>query len=156
MSSPIEIPIRPCLWVGVLAALPWSGLVVFVLALAHSYGPYFLILSPAALAGAIYQWRLNGRLGLDRSITGLTVTDEALKVQLRSGDGYTVAADSASRVYPRLLVLKLTPLDPTHRSSTVLLWADNNGTGNVPGDLHRQLRAWLRLGFASDTSRPTN
>lgn len=150
MSSRIDIAIRANARVGVLAALPWLGLTVFDLILAHTYGVGFLALVPATLAGAVYQWRLNGQLCLDRSITRLTVTDSGLQVQQRNGEQYPVVADAGSRLYPRLAILKLNPATSTNRSSTVLLWSDENGTGNVPGDLHRHLRVWLRLGSAHD------
>lgn len=154
MSSQIDIPLRPCARVGAMAALPWSGLAVFTLILSHSYGPVFLALIPVTLAGAVYQWQLNGRLRLDRSITRLTLTGDGLQARQRNGDQYPVVADSGSRLYPRLLILKLRPCDATNPASTVLLWATAKGTGNVPGDLHRQLRVWLRLGSAEDSARP--
>lgn len=150
MSSRIDIPIRASGRVGVLASLPWLGLAIFNLILAFVYGPAFLILIPATLAGAVYQWNLNGRLCLDRSITRLIITDGDLQAQQRNGQQYPVYADSGSRLYPRLVILKLNPSDSNNKESTVLLWAGDNGAGNVPGDLHRHLRAWLRLGSAND------
>lgn len=149
MSSRIEIPVKPSARVGFLAALPWLGLTVFDLILAYAYGPAFLVLIPVTLAGAVYQWNLNGRLCLDRSVTRLTVTGDGLHLLQRNGEHYPVVADSGSRLYPRLVILKLNPSDATNGPSTVLLWAEEYGTGNVSGDLHRQLRAWLRLGSTS-------
>jgi len=150
VSSRIEIPVKPSARVGFLAALPWFGLTIFDLILAYAYGPAFLGLIPVTLAGALYQWNLNGRLCLDRSVTRLTITGDGLHLQQRNGEHYPVVADSDSRLYPRLVILKLNPSDATNRPSTVLLWAEEHGTGNVSGDLHRQLRAWLRLGSASN------
>lgn len=149
MSSRIDIAVRPSGPVGFLASLPWIGLTGFELVLAYAYGPAFLILLPLALAGALYQWNLNGRLCLARSVTRLTVTGDGLQLQQRDGKQYSAAADPRSRLYPRLIILKLNPADTTHKPSTMLLWADMHGTGNVSGDLHRRLRAWLRLGSAS-------
>lgn len=145
MSSRIDIPVNPSSWVGCLTAFPWFALAVFNLILAQAYSPGFLALVPVGLAGAVYQWNLNGRLSLGRSIVRLTIADGELQVQQRDGQHYAVIPDSVSRLYPRLAVLKLKPSDATNHC-TVLLWARTKGPGNVPGDLHRQLRAWLRLG----------
>jgi toxin CptA len=150
VSSQIDIPITPSRWVGCLSALPWIGLTLFNLILAQAYSAYFLVLIPVGLAGAVYQWNLNGRLSLNRSTVRLTVSEVGLEAQQRDGERYPVIPDSASRLYPRLIILKLKPSATTNRSGTVLLWARDQGPGNVPGDLHRQLRAWLRLG--SDNS----
>ncbi len=150
MSSRIDIPVTPSRWVGCLSALPWLALTVFNLVLAQAYSAFFLALIPVGLAGAVYQWNLNGRLSLNRSIVRLTVSDIGLQAQQRDGERYPVTPDSASRLYPRLIILKLKPSDTTNRSGTVLLWARDQGPGNVPGDLHRQLRAWLRLGSDSN------
>ena len=146
MFNRIDIPVSPSNWVGCLAVLPWFALTVFNLILAQTYSPGFLVLVPAALIGAIYQWNLNGRLSLDRSIVRLTVTDGELQVQQRNGQNYAVIPNSVSRIYPQLVMLKLKPSSTTNHSGTVLLWSQARGTGNVPGDLHRQLRAWLCLG----------
>lgn len=145
MSGRIDVPVSPSTWVGCLTALPWLVLSIFNLILAQAYSPFFLILVPAGLAGAIYQWKLNGSLSLDRSIIRLTVADDELQVQQGDGQHYSVTPDSASRLYPRLVVLKLKPAATTNWPHTVLLWAREQGPGNVPGDLHRRLRAWLRL-----------
>jgi len=150
VSSRIDIPLRPSAWVGFLATTPWLVLSVFNLVLAYAYSAFFLILAAMALAGALYQWNLNGRLCLNRSIVRLTVTENGLQTQQRNGEQYPVTPHSGSRLYPRLIILKLEPTDATHTSSTVLLWAGQQGSGNVPGNPHRQLRAWLRLGSGGD------
>ena len=146
MSSRIDIPISASRWIGFLSALPWFALTLFNLILAQAYSAFFLVLIPVGLAGAVYQWNLNGRLNLNRSIVRLTVSDAGLQAQQQDGEQYPVVPDSVSRLYPRLIILKLKPSGTTNRSGTVLLWARNQGPGNVPVDLHRQLRAWLRLG----------
>jgi toxin CptA len=148
VSSRIDIPVKPSNRVGLLASAPWLGLTGFNLILANAYGAVFLGLIPLALAGAIYQWNLNGRLRLARSVIRLTITSDGLQLQQRNGEQYPVTANSGSRLYPRLVILKLNPSDATNRASTMLLWSDEHGTGNVSGDLHRRLRAWLRLGSA--------
>jgi len=146
VSSRIDIPVYPSSWVGCLTALPWLALTVFNLILAQAYSPGFLALVPVGLAGAVYQWNLNGRLSLGRSIVRLTVADGELQVQQRDGQHYSVIPDPVSRLYPRLAVLKLKPSGTTNHPCTVVLWARTKGPGNVAGDLHRQLRARLRLG----------
>lgn len=146
MSSRIDIAVSPSTWVGCLTALPWLTLAGFSLILTQAYGPGFLILVLAGLAGAVYQWNLNGRLTLGRSIIRVTVADGELQVQRRDGRHYSVSPESGSRIYPRLVVLKVKPSCTTLHSATVLLWARAQGPGNVPVDLHRQLRVWLRLG----------
>ncbi|TGN41038.1 hypothetical protein [Marinobacter confluentis] len=159
MSSRIDLAIRPSAGVGCLVALPWAGLGMFNLILALTYSLWFLALIPLALAGGIYQWKLNGRLGLQRSVVRLTVNVDQLQLQHRNGQKYPVRADPSSRLYPRLAILKLMPSDTTNRPSTVLLWADradcgdSGSLGNVPADQHRQLRAWLRLGPSSEQRR---
>lgn len=149
MSSRIDLPITASAWVGFLAALPWLLLALFNLVLAGAYGLAFLLLVPVALAGAAYHWNLLGRLCLERSVVRLTFPEGSegeLQVQQRNNEEYAARPDSASRLYPRLAILKLNPVDATNRPCTVLLWA----SGNISGDLHRQLRARLRLGSASD------
>jgi toxin CptA len=126
--------------------MPWLILAIFNLVLALAYGWLFLTLVPLALAGAVYHWNLNGRLSLERSVVGLTITADGLQARQRNGHPYPVIADPGSRLYSQLAILKLTPVDATHNPSTVLLWAGIRGGGNVPDDLHRQLRAWLHLG----------
>lgn len=146
MSGRIDVPVSPSTWVGCLTALPWLVLTVFNLILAQAYSPVFLVLALAGLAGAVYQWKLNGRLSLGKSIVRLTVTDGQLQIQHRDGQHYAVTPDAVSRLYPRLIMLKVKPSATTNWPHTVVLWARVQGPGNIPGDLHRQLRAWLRLG----------
>jgi toxin CptA len=156
VSSRIDIPLRPSGVVGCLAALPWLVLCGFILILAGTHGISFLVLLPVALAGALYQWNLNGRLSLGRSITRLTITDRGLQAQQRNGTQFLASVGPQSRLYPALIILKLNPDDATYKSISVLLWARNeqsvDSPGNIAGDLHRQLRVWLRLGSAGERS----
>lgn len=149
MFNRTDIPIHPSAGVGLLAVLPWLCLMVFGLMLAHGHGPWFLALLPTSIAGAAYDWALHGKLCLDQSVIGLTVGADGLRVHKRNGDDCPAMASTGSRLYPTLIILKLDALDATHRPATVLLWSGKNGAGNVSGALHRQLRAWLRLGDSS-------
>jgi toxin CptA len=128
--------------------MPWLALAGFNLTLAFAYGLPFLALVPLALAGAVFQWKLNGSLSLNRSVTGLVIGGDGLQVQQRSGEGFTARAAPASRIYPRLVILKLTPTGAIKRPSTLLVLAGQPGTGNVCEAQHRRLRAWLQLGAA--------
>jgi toxin CptA len=142
--------------VGCLAALPWLVLCGFILILAGIHGVAFLVLLPVALAGALYQWKLNGLLTLERSIVRLTITDRGLQAHRRDGAQFLASVGPQSRLYPALVILKLNPDDATYKSVPVLLWARNeqslDSPGNIAGDLHRQLRAWLHLGSAGERS----
>lgn len=153
MYNRTDIPIHPSPWVGLLAALPWFALAVFNLILANAYSFAFALLPPLALAGGVWQWKLTGRLSLRRSIVRLVITNDGLQAQQQNGDCYPVTVAANSRLSPRLAILKLQPTAATYRSFSVLLWSDNQGDrflrGNVPADLLRQLRVWLRLGPTS-------
>lgn len=156
MSNRIDLPVRPSNAVGLVAILPWLCLTVFSLILAYRYGVGFLILVPVAAAVAVHQWHLTGQLCLDRSVVRLTVRNDRLQVQRRDGKHYEAIADGESRLYPRLVILKLRPGDTTYKPLTVILWAETQTVGNVPADLHRQLRAWLRLGSSGGQAQRTN
>lgn len=138
-----------------MAALPWLALTAFQCTLAQSHGALFLVLIPATLVGALYQWNLNGRLCLDRSVVHLAVDGNELQVLRKSGERYLVIVGPASRLYPRIAILKLMPIGNTQMPSTVVLWAIRRDVGNVPGDLHRQLRAWLRLVSSGSPAKRT-
>jgi len=153
--SRTDIPVTPSHWVGALSALPWLGLALFNLVLTFSFGGSFLLLFALSLAGVFYQWNLNGRLCLARSITRLVLTESGMIVEQANGKQVPVAVDPESRLYHRLIILKLRPTNSTNRRSTVLLWAINQRMGNIPGDLHRQLRVWLNLGPAGAEQHQT-
>ncbi|MDI9246131.1 hypothetical protein [Marinobacter sp. CHS3-4] len=146
MFSRTDIPITPSHWVGAIASLPWLCLGVFTLILALSFGSAFLLLLAASVGGAVYQWNLNGRLGLAKSITRLIVTESGIVAERRDGQQLTVTVEPESRLYFRLMILKLRPTNSNYNPITVLLWSMTSGAGNISTDLHRRLRVWLNLG----------
>ena len=73
MSSRIELALIPSHAVGLLCALPWLALTLFVAALASEFGSSLLALVVPSLVGAVLQYRRTGLLVGPKAVTGLRV-----------------------------------------------------------------------------------
>lgn len=156
MSSPIEVSLSPSRAAGLIAAAPWLVLFLTALVLA-AYGPlYLLAFCPAALAGAIWQYRASGLLASPDSVVRLRVNDGRLQAELADGRKFDASPASESRLFSGLALLKLRLHATTLRPPLVVLvcLAGANG-GNTGQDAFRRLRVWLRLSPATSTPDPT-
>ncbi|WP_375182941.1 hypothetical protein [Marinobacter sp.] len=147
MSSRIEVALTPSIPAGLIAALPWLALTAFLLVAAGSGQPWLLAGVPVSLLGAAWQFRRTGLLRGHRAVAGLTVTDGQLLARLADQTAVAVDAAGASRMGPRLTLLKLRPVGTTSGSYFTVLLAPIAGlAGNASADDFRRLRVWLRLG----------
>ena len=153
MSSRIDLTLSPSGAVGLLASAPWLALLGF-LAVAISAGkPWLLIGLPVALVGAILQYRGSGRLQGSSTVNVLRVEEGQLSARLGDGREIAVIATGASRLGPRLALLKLRPVGTRVRTYSAILLANTAYLrGNVPEDEFRRLRMWLRLGLPQPAS----
>lgn len=152
MSNRIELTLSPSMVTGLLATLPWLVLVGFLMVAATSGKPWLLTGLPVALAGAAFQFRHNGLLRGDSTVTALRLEDGELSAQLRDNRRIPVVVSVTSRVGSRLALLKLRPIGTRFRShSAILLATSARIRGNVPEDEFRRLRVWLRLGRSETT-----
>jgi len=145
--SRIELTIEPSVTVGLLAIVPWSLLLAFVLAAAASGKPWLLLAAPLALAGAWRQFRNNGLLRGRSAIHLLRLRQGQLYAGLVDGREIPVVPAPGCRMNARMALLKLRPADSRFPPYSVILLARTpTYSGNVPGDEFRRLRVWLRLG----------
>lgn len=147
MSSRTELKLHPSVAAGLIAAIPWLALVVFVLVAATAgKWPLLLALLPA-IAAALVQFRRVGLLSGGKAITALRFANGPLEVQLGQSEPRAMAVAGCSQLSARLALLKLTPFDTKFRAYYAVLLADVGALrGNVPPEDFRRLRVWLRLG----------
>src|SRR5680860_117374 len=82
VSNQIELTLSRCVAVGCLAAAPWLVASAFVL-IAGAFGKTWMYtLAPLTLAGAVFQYRLNGLLKGPSAVLGLHQDQNALYARL--------------------------------------------------------------------------
>ncbi|MBZ2167300.1 hypothetical protein [Marinobacter sp. F4216] len=154
MFNRIELPLRPSILSGVVAALPWLAIAAFLIVVGYTRIPWFLGAVPAALCGAWIYFRRMGQLKGKTAVTSLLLEQGQLYAQLDSGERKPVSPSPASRLGRRLSLLKLRANDSTVRAySAILIDGGTICHGNVPGNEYRRLRVWLRLGQHTLTTR---
>lgn len=151
MYNRIEVKVSPNHWVGVLSAVPWIALLLFVLAIAAENSLYFLIFCVPALLGGWHQYLKNGLLTRHDSVASVSVIDDQLYVEQRNGQCYQVYAAANSRLYPRLAILKLPAIGSIYQSRFVIMCSLGVRFSNVCAEDFRKLRVWLRLGPSGRT-----
>jgi len=154
VSSRIELALIPSHAVGLLCALPWLALTLFVAALASEFGSPLLALVIPSLVGAVFQYRRTGLLVGPKAVTGLRVEGEQLYVCLRSGQDRAVLVADESRLGAHFAILKLRHSGTITSTYPVVLVAVTPRFRNIPSDAFRHLRVWLRLGPTSDNKAP--
>lgn len=154
MSNQADLRVFPSHAVGLLCALPWLTLAVFVAALASEFGYAFLALIVPVLAGALYQYRQSGLLVGPNVITGLRIENGRLNVCLSSGSQHTVLVAGESRVGARFAILKLQHSGSISKSHSIVLVTFAPWLCNTSPEAFRRLRVWLRLGHSSDAKEP--
>lgn len=146
MSNRINLTLSPCIAAGCLAATPWLLACVFALIAGAAGKHWIYAFTPVALAGAIYQFRLNGLLAGASAVLGLEQDQNTLYAHLGSGQTLAVCASSSSRISSKIALLKLQPLAAKSTCYSVVLLSGKRIAGNIPEDQFRRLRMWLRLG----------
>ncbi|MGO1691411.1 MAG: hypothetical protein ACTHY7_00160 [Marinobacter sp.] len=151
MSSQIDLTLSRCGVAGCLAAAPWLIASAFILIAGASGKHWMYALAPLTLAGAIFQYRLNGLLAGPSAVLGLHQDQNTLYARLGNGQILAVNACPASRISSKLVLLKLQPIASRSASYPVVLFSGTRIAGNVSEDQFRRLRMWLRLGRAQQT-----
>lgn len=146
MSSQVNLTLSRCHIAGCLAAAPWLVASIFALIAGASGKSWIYALAPLTLAGAVYQYRLNGLLAGPSAVLGLYQEQNTLYVRLGNGQTLAVNACPSSRLSARVVLLKLRPIASRSATYPVVLLSGSRITGNVPEDQFRRLRMWLRLG----------
>ena len=141
MYSRIELHLAPSHRVGLISASPWLALAAVSVSLALSLHPLCGIALPFLLWQGLHRYRLRGLLQGDQAITGLTVRDHQLQLQLGNGERLEAECHPESRIYRTLAILKMTGPGHTFSSIPVILLAP----ANCQTDPLRPLRVWLRL-----------
>tara|TARA_R110000850_G_scaffold216899_2_gene342356 strand:- start:211 stop:699 length:489 start_codon:yes stop_codon:yes gene_type:complete len=149
VSSRIELTLIPSHAVGLLCALPWLALTLFLVAVASEFGSLILTLVVPSLVGAAFQYRRTGLLAGPAAVTGLRVESEQLYARLRSGQDRAVMVAGESRLGAHFAILKLRYSGTISCTYPVVLVAVTPRFRNIPPDAFRRLRVWLRLGPAS-------
>ncbi|MGO1461192.1 MAG: hypothetical protein ACTHYN_00325 [Marinobacter sp.] len=148
MSSQTELTLSRCVAAGYLAAAPWLIASIFLLIAGASGKHWMYALTPLTLAGAVFQYRLNGLLSGPSAVLGLQLNQNTLYARLGNGQVLAVNASASSRLSSKLVLLKLQPVASRFTSYPVVLLSDTRVTGNVSEDSFRRLRMWFRLGRA--------
>ncbi|MDO6823932.1 hypothetical protein [Marinobacter sp. 1_MG-2023] len=146
MSSRIDLTLSRCAAAGCLAAAPWLTAFTFALIAGTAGKNWMFILAPLALAGAIFQYRLNGLLAGPSAVLGLHQEQGTLYARLGNGRILAVNASPASRICSNVALLKLEPTTSTSSTYPVVLLSGKRIAGNVSEDQFRRLRMRLRLG----------
>lgn len=147
MSSRIDLRISPSVSAGLIAALPWLTLFAFALTASADNSPWMLALAPVACAGTVLHFRRFGLLRSKLSVTGLALEAGQLQAILPGQSAVPVEPSGASRLGPRLTLLKLRPTGTRLKAYYLILLAPESWPGgNVCPDQFRRLRQWLRLG----------
>jgi len=149
VSSRIELTLIPSHAVGLLCALPWMALTLFVAAVASEFGSLIMVLVIPSLVGAVFQYRRTGLLLGPAAVTGLRVEGGQLYVGLGSGQTHVVLVESESRLGAHFAILKLRHSGTTSYTYPVVLVAVTPRFRNIPSDAFRRFRVWLRLGPTS-------
>jgi len=148
VSNRIDVRLYPSLSAGFIGAAPWLVLAGSALLIGLAGTPLLLWFCPAGLAGAIWQARASGLLASDDSVVQLSVADDQLFVRLRNGNQFQARANTESRLFGKLALLKLTLHDTMLRPPMVVIIAlpAKSGTPrNSEPAAFRRLRVWLRL-----------
>ncbi|HET8800597.1 MAG TPA: hypothetical protein VFN01_05365 [Marinobacter sp.] len=153
MPSRIDLTLSPSVAVGLLATVPWLAAGAFALLAAASGKPWLALAVPPMLAGALIQYRQNGRLSGRKAVQQLILDEGQLYARLGDNRLVTVTTGGASRIGSRLALLKLRPTGTRFQSYPVILLSGTPFGSNVPDDPFRRLRLWLRLG-RPETSVP--
>lgn len=151
VSSQIELTLSRCVAAGCLAAAPWLIACIFVLIAGASGKHWMYTLAPFTLAGAIFQYRLNGLLTGPSAVLGLYQDQNILYARLGNGQTMAVNACRSSRISSKVVLLKLQPTASILASYPVVLLSGTRVAGNVSEDQFRRLRMWLRLGRAQQS-----
>jgi hypothetical protein len=149
VSSRVELTLTPSHAVGLLCALPWLALVLFIAAAASEFGAPVLFMAVPTLMGAVFQYRRTGLLIGQEAVIGLRVEDGQLYACLGSGQDRAVTAAGESRLGAHIAILKLRRSGTISRTYPVVLVTIAPRLCNVPSDAFRRLRVWLRLGPSS-------
>lgn len=148
MPNRIDLALAPSTLAGLIAALPWCVLALAALALGWIQHPLLWVFCPLAIVGGLCQFRTSGWLQRASSVCQLSVTAGGLCVHLKNGRRTTVRIAADSRLFARLAILKLTPVDTTVKPALVILVDPGFGLpANVDPVAFRRLRVWLRLGL---------
>jgi len=151
VSNQIDLTLSRCGAVGCLAAAPWLIASAFVLIAGASGKNWMYALAPLTLAGAIFQYRLNGLLAGPSAVLGLHLDQNTLYARLGNGQTLAVSACPSSRISSTIVLLKLQPIAARSASYPVVLLSGMRVAGNVSEDQFRRLRMWLRLGRAQQS-----
>lgn len=126
--------------------MPWLVASAFVLIAAAAGKSWLYALAPLTLAGAVFQYRLNGLLLGPTAVLGLYLENNTLYARLGSGQTEAVSACGSSRLTSKLALLKLQPVASKSSSYPVVILSGQRIAGNLPEEQFRRLRLWLRLG----------
>ncbi|MDS1311803.1 MULTISPECIES: hypothetical protein [Marinobacter] len=146
VSSRIDLTLSPSVAVGCLAATPWLTASAFVLIAAAAGKSWLYALAPLTLAGALFQYRLNGLLIGPSAVLGLYLEKNTLYARLGNGQTAAVSACRSSRLNSRMALLKLHAVASRSTSYPVVILSGQRVSGNLPEEQFRRLRLWLRLG----------
>jgi len=130
---------------AVSLTLPWLPAVALALLVPGLNLPVKLALALSLVSLAALE---AGRLAGGNGIAGLRVTGDRLEVRLGDDSWQTAKIRAASRLFARLVILKLT-VGARRKSHTLILtgWPP---IANVEADQLRLLRSWLHLTNPND------
>ena len=151
VSNRIDLTITRSVAAGCLAAAPWLVASAFALVAGASGKHWIYVLAPLTLAGALYQYRLNGLLAGSSAVLALHQDQGTLYARLGNGRTLAVSAKPSSRISSKVALLKLQPLASRSSPYPVVLLSGGWIAGNVSEDQFRRLRMWLRLGRAQQS-----
>ncbi|MGO1501062.1 MAG: hypothetical protein ACTHWH_07235 [Marinobacter sp.] len=146
VSSQFELTLSRCVAAGCLAAAPWLAASAFLLIAGASGKSWMYALAPLTVAGAIFQYRLNGLLAGSSAVQELHLDQNTLYARLGNGQTLAVNACPSSRISSKLVLLKLQTTASKTTSYSVVLLSGTRIAGNVSEEQFRRLRMWLRLG----------
>lgn len=152
MSNRIDMPLRPSLAAGFIAAAPWLTLALAAAMLALGGSLLLWSFCVVGILGASWQLRASGLLKATNSVTQLSVAEGRLYAHFADGRRLAAQAASESRLFGQLVLLKL-QVEKNARRKPALVVAFTSGklgagSGNVQPDDFRRLRVWLKLGAA--------
>lgn len=146
VSNQIDLQLKRSGAVGCLAAAPWVAASIFLLVAGAAGKNWMYALAPLTLAGALFQFRLNGLLAGPSAVKSLRQSKNTLYAQLGNGQTLAVQACTSSRLSSKIALLKLKPTASKLITYPVVLLSGTGFAGNVSEDQFRRLRMWLRLG----------
>ncbi len=147
MSSPIELAPQTNPALAASLTLPWLPAVALALLIPGLGLPVKIVLALSLLSWALLDAR---RLACCNGIAGLRVTADQPEVRFRDGGWQAAEIRAASRLFARLVILKLTV--GARRKHLTLILTGWPPVANVDADRLRAFRGWLHLTNPNDRS----